>query len=86
MTSFEALRIFCYFYVLGCVALGYHLSHGFQSAFQTLGVRTGKYTKVIQGLGLGFSIAMAVLFAIIPVFMYLDFYPLGEFKVIPGQD
>lgn len=73
------------FYVLGCVALGWHLSHGFQSAFQTLGVRRGKYTRLIQGLGMGFSIIVPLLFAIIPIFMFIDFYPLPEFKVIPGQ-
>ncbi len=84
-TAFKELWIVIV-YVIGCIALGYHLSHGFQSAFQTLGLRTGKYTGLIRGLGLGFSIVLPLLFAVIPVFMYLDFYPLGEFKVIPGQD
>ena len=30
-------------YVLGMIALGYHLSHGFQSAFQTIGLNHVKY-------------------------------------------
>lgn len=82
--SFQQLWIVI-FYVLGSVALGYHLSHGFQSSFQTLGLRKGKYVKLIQGVGLAFAIVVPLLFAVIPVLMYLDIYPLGEFKVIPGQ-
>lgn len=72
-------------YVLGCIALGWHLMHGFQSAFQTLGLRRGKYNQLIKGIGMAFSIAVPLSFALIPIFMYLDFYPLPEFKVIPGQ-
>ncbi|MCI5082805.1 MAG: succinate dehydrogenase cytochrome b subunit [Saprospiraceae bacterium] len=73
------------FYVAAQAALAYHLLHGFQSAFQTLGLRIGKYESVIRGIGVVFSIAIPLLFAIIPVFMFMDFYPLSEFKVIPGQ-
>lgn len=72
-------------YVLGCIALAWHLSHGFQSAFQTLGLRKGKYTRLIQGIGMAFSIVIPLLFALIPILMHLDVYPLPEFKVIPGQ-
>lgn len=80
--SFQELWIVIV-YVLGMVVLGYHLAHGFQSAFQTLGLRKGKYTKIIQRVSVVFAILMAVLFAIIPVLMYLDIYPLPAFKVLP---
>jgi succinate dehydrogenase / fumarate reductase cytochrome b subunit len=73
------------FYVLAQIALGYHLLHGFQSAFQTLGIRKGKYTKLIQNIGVVFSIIVPLAFAVIPVLVYLDIYPLGAFTVIPGQ-
>lgn len=72
-------------YVLGCVALAWHLTHGFQSAFQTLGLRRGKYTRLIRGAGMAFAIIVPLLFALIPILMHLDIYPLPEFKVIPGQ-
>lgn len=72
-------------YVLGCIALAWHLTHGFQSAFQTLGLRRGKYSQIIRGLGMAFSIVIPLLFALIPILMHLDIYPLPEFKVIPGQ-
>lgn len=73
------------FYVIAQVFIGWHLIHGFQSAFQTLGLRSGKYSAIIRGAGIAFSIVVPLLFAIIPVFMFLDFYPLPEFRVIPGQ-
>lgn len=73
------------FYVLGQIVLAWHLVHGFQSAFQTIGWRHGKYTKVIQNIGYGFAILVPLLFAIIPILMFYDIHPLPEFKVIPGQ-
>lgn len=73
------------FYVLGQVVLAWHLVHGFQSAFQTIGWRHGKYTKLIQNIGVGFAVLVPLLFAIIPVLMFYDIHPLPEFKVIPGQ-
>lgn len=73
------------FYVLAQIALGWHLIHGFQSAFQTLGFNQGKYTKLIQNIGVGFSVAVPLLFAVIPILMYLDIYPMFDFRVFPGQ-
>jgi succinate dehydrogenase / fumarate reductase cytochrome b subunit len=55
------------FYVLALAGLGLHLSHGFQSAFQTLGVNHPKYTPLIKVLSLLFAIAVAGAFAAIPI-------------------
>ena len=55
------------FYVLALVGLGLHLSHGFQSAFQTLGLNHPKYTPLIKAVGLLFAIAVAGAFAAIPI-------------------
>jgi len=73
------------FYVLGQVVLGWHLLHGFQSAFQTLGLRSGKYHSLLSNIGIAFSIIVPLLFALIPICMYFGVYPLPEFRVIPGQ-
>ncbi|ULQ57741.1 succinate dehydrogenase cytochrome b subunit [Flavihumibacter rivuli] len=58
-------------YVLGCISLGYHLAHGFQSAFRTVGVHNKKYNVLLESLGLGFSILVPLLFALMPIAMYL---------------
>lgn len=57
-------------YVVSMIALAYHLVHGFQSAFQTLGITHPKYTPIIKGLGMMYSILVPLLFAIIPVYIY----------------
>ncbi|RJE75258.1 succinate dehydrogenase cytochrome b subunit [Reichenbachiella sp. MSK19-1] len=59
------------FYVICMVFLGFHLSHGFSSAFQTLGLNHKKYTPFIKKLGVLYSILVAAGFAIIPIVMYL---------------
>ena len=58
-------------YVISMVALAFHLLHGFWSAFQTLGLNHRKYTPLIKALGALYSIVVPLLFAAIPVYMYL---------------
>lgn len=58
-------------YLLAMVSLAYHLMHGFQSAFQTLGLNHKKYTPAIKGFGVWFSIIISIIFASMPVVMYL---------------
>ncbi len=59
-------------YVLGMFAVSFHMYHGFQSGFQTLGINHKKYTPFIKGLGISvFAILIPLLFAAMPVFFYL---------------
>jgi succinate dehydrogenase / fumarate reductase, cytochrome b subunit len=58
-------------YILGCLSLMYHLLHGFQSAFRTLGVPNGKYISLIKGVGFGFAVIVSLAFAMMPVSVYL---------------
>ncbi len=58
------------FYVICMLVLAFHLTHGFQSAFQTLGLNHKKYTPAIKVVGAIFSIVIPLLFAIIPIVMY----------------
>jgi len=57
-------------YVLGCIALAWHLMHGFYSAFQTLGLGTYRYKGLIKGIGVAFSIIVPLIFALMPVCFY----------------
>lgn len=54
-------------YVLGCLSLMYHLLHGFQSAFRTLGVPNGKWMVLVKNTGFGFAIIISLAFAMMPV-------------------
>ena len=58
-------------YVLCMIAIAFHLSHGFASAFQSIGANHAKYTPVIKKVGAAFGILIPLAFAIIPVFLYL---------------
>lgn len=70
-------------YVLGCISLSWHLIHGFQSAFQTMGWKHRKYAGLIEKTGLGFSIAVPLVFALMPVFMYFGWeLPLGNLTLL----
>ena len=57
-------------YLAGIIALFWHLLHGFQSAWQTLGINNKKYTPIIKVAGIGYSIIISVLFALMPIAMY----------------
>ena len=58
-------------YVLGVISLGYHLLHGFQSAFQTMGWNHKKWTPVVKTVGVWFSIIVPIIFALMPISIYL---------------
>ncbi len=59
-------------YVLACISLGYHLAHGFQSAFRTMGVHNKRYNAMLTAFGYGFSIIVPFVFAMMPITMYLN--------------
>jgi succinate dehydrogenase / fumarate reductase cytochrome b subunit len=56
--------------LLGVLALGFHLAHGFQSAFQTLGWNHRKYTPAIKALGWILAIGLPIGFALLPLYHY----------------
>lgn len=58
-------------YTLSMISLAYHLLHGFQSAFQTLGLNHKKYTPLIKKTGIIFSILIPFIFALMPISMHL---------------
>lgn len=64
--------LFVVIYVISMIAVAFHLWHGFQSSFQTLGINHSKYTPFIQFLGKAYSILVPLGFAIIPILMFLN--------------
>jgi succinate dehydrogenase / fumarate reductase cytochrome b subunit len=57
-------------YIIAVILLGFHLNHGFQSAFQTFGWNHRKYTPLIKKLGTLYAIIMAVGFASMPIYFF----------------
>lgn len=58
------------FYVFSMIAMGYHLNHGFASAFQSLGLNHVKYNGLINVVGVSFSIIVPAAYAAIPLIIY----------------
>ena len=57
-------------YVLACISLAWHLLHGFQSAFRTIGLSNKKFIGIVKTAGVVFSILVPLLFALMPLSIY----------------
>ena len=64
--------LYSLFYVLAVALLAFHLRHGFQSAFQTFGLKTKKYAPIIDGVGVVFWLLIPIGFAIIPIYFLMN--------------
>ncbi|MCR9155104.1 MAG: succinate dehydrogenase cytochrome b subunit [Croceimicrobium sp.] len=58
-------------YVISMAAIGFHLWHGFASAFQTFGLNHKRYNPIIEKLGYGISVLIPLAYAFIPVFILM---------------
>jgi len=63
---------FVIFYIAAFVFLGFHLVHGFQSAFKTLGLDNKKYNPLIQALAIVYCIVIVAGYSIMPVIIYFS--------------
>lgn len=61
-------------YVAGAVTLGFHLIHGFQSAFQTLGLSNRIWSRRLNIIGMIYSVIIAAGFSIIPVYFLVNYF------------
>jgi succinate dehydrogenase / fumarate reductase cytochrome b subunit len=60
--------VYALFYVVALIFLAYHLRHGFQSAFQTYGLRTSKYRILIEAVAVVFWLLIPIGFALMPLY------------------
>jgi succinate dehydrogenase / fumarate reductase cytochrome b subunit len=70
------------FYLVALFVLGYHLRHGFQSAFQTLGLRNKKYTPFLDLVAFMVWCLIPLGFAAIPIYFF--FFHHAASTVIMG--
>jgi succinate dehydrogenase / fumarate reductase cytochrome b subunit len=59
-------------YMVGVASLGFHLLHGFHSAFRSLGLHNRKYLSMLKATGYGFTVIVCLLFAFMPLSMYFQ--------------
>ena len=60
------------FYVVAMVSLGFHLWHGVESAFQTMGWTHPTYTPVVQVAGRTLAVVLCGAFAMIPLYVLIS--------------
>ncbi len=59
------------FYVAAMVVVAVHISHGFWSLFQTLGLNHTRYMPLIMKLGLVVAYVFGIGFGILPIYMLI---------------
>ena len=59
------------FYAISMLMIAFHLWHGVKSGFQSLGINHSKYNPIIANLGALIAVIVPILFAVIPVYMYI---------------
>ena len=59
-----------FFYLAAVIIVAIHVSHGFWSGFQTLGLNHPKYMPFIRKLGILFSVVVGAGFGSIPIFVF----------------
>ena len=65
---FKSSIVYCGLYIAGANLLGLHLTHGFWSAFQSIGFSNDIWRKRLSALGYIFAVIIAVGFSIIPLY------------------
>ena len=68
---FKSSIIYCLLYILGGIFLGLHLTHGFWSAFQSIGFCNQIWRKRLECLAKIFAFIIAAGFSIIPLYFML---------------
>lgn len=58
------------FYIFSMLVMAFHLWHGFQSAFQSIGFTNPNYASKIKFIGKAFAIVVPLLFAVIPFYIH----------------
>ena len=61
---------YVFLYIVAMMIVAVHVSHGFWSAFQTLGANHPKYMPLIQGVGIAFSLVIGIGFGFIPIYIF----------------
>lgn len=60
-------------YILAMIFMGFHLAHGFQSAFQTMGWAHPKLTPVVKATGMLYAVVIPAAYAAMPLYFLIDY-------------
>ncbi len=66
-----SMPLYSIVYIIAIIGLAYHISHGFWSAFQTIGWSDDKWRKILTGFAYAYAIIIGIGFSIIPIYFLL---------------
>ena len=72
-TLFKESILYGMLYVLGGILLGLHVTHGFWSSFQTLGINNKQWLSRLQWGARVYAVLVAVGFSLIPLYFIIRF-------------
>jgi succinate dehydrogenase / fumarate reductase cytochrome b subunit len=58
-------------YIVAMVIAAIHVSHGFWSAFQTVGANHPKYMPLIRTVSIAFAVVVGIGFGFLPIYIFL---------------
>lgn len=58
-------------YIVAMVAAAIHVSHGFWSAFQTVGANHPKYMPLVRTASIAFAVVVGIGFGFLPIYIFL---------------
>ncbi len=62
--------VYVFVYIAAMIIVAVHVSHGFWSAFQTVGANHPKYMPIVRGTAICFSLAIGVGFGFLPIYIF----------------
>jgi succinate dehydrogenase / fumarate reductase cytochrome b subunit len=70
---FKNYMVYDVLYIVGAILIGLHITHGFWSAFQTIGINNIVWMKRLKNISLFFGYVFAIGFAAIPLYFMIKF-------------
>lgn len=70
VTELFGIWYYTLFYVVAFILLGLHLNHGFQSAFQSIGLNNKTWTPILKIIGTFYSVVIAGGFSLIALYHF----------------
>ena len=71
VTTLFSMPVYSIIYIIAIIGLAYHISHGFWSAFQTIGWSNDKWRKTLTAFAYIYAVIIAVGFSIIPIYIMI---------------
>jgi len=62
--------VYVFVYIAAIIIVAVHVSHGFWSAFQTVGANHTKYMPIVRGIAICFSLAIGAGFGFLPIYIF----------------